>query len=137
MRSANLPAALVCAFASAVACAEWVKVDQATDTSPETFIDVKAIRQTGPMNIMRRVWQLNNLAKPSSVQALSIKTQVEYDCKDRRVRSIEEAYFPEHWARGERLAPAGTDAKPGDWNGITRGSLADAVFKRVCPSDDA
>jgi hypothetical protein len=137
VRRAKLSAALVGAFATTAVFADWVKIDRAADTGPETFIDVKAIRQTGPMNTMRRVWQLNNLAKPSNLQALSIKTQFEYDCKDRRIRVIEESYFPEHWARGERLPDGVPSDRPSEWSAITSGSLGETIFKRVCPSDES
>ena len=122
---------------STAVCADWVKVDRAGDTGANKFIDTKAIRQTGPMNTMRRVWELSNLATRSSNQALSIKSHVEYDCKDRRIRIIEVASFSEHWAQGEQLPAAGSDAKSGDWSDITNGSLGESIFKRVCPSDDA
>ena len=118
-------------------CADWVKVDSAADTGANKFIDIKAIRQTGPMNTMRRVWELSNLAKRSLGQVLSIKSHVEYDCKDRRIRIIEVASFSEHWAQGERLPAAGSDAKSGDWSDISNGSLGESIFKRVCPSDDS
>lgn len=132
-RSITLLALLV----STVVCADWVKVDSAADTGSNQFIDTKAIRQTGPMNTMRRVWELSNLARRSSSQALSIKSQVEYDCKDRRIRIIEVASFSEHWGQGERLPAAGSDAKSGDWSDIGSGSLGESIFKRVCPSDDS
>ena len=127
---------LLVLLVSTVVYADWVKVDSAADTGANKFIDTKAIRQTGPMNTMRRVWELSNLAKRTSSQVLSIKSHVEYDCKDRRIRIIEVAFFSEHWAQGERLPAAGSDAKSGDWSDISNGSLGESIFKRVCPSDD-
>ena len=129
--------ALLVLLVSTVVCADWVKVDSAADTGANKFIDTKAIRQTGPMNTMRRVWELSNLAKRSLGQVLSIKSHVEYDCKDRRIRIIEVASFSEHWAQGERLSAPESDAKTGDWSDISNGSLGESIFKRVCPSDDS
>lgn len=128
---------LLVLLVSTVVGADWVKVDSAADTGANKFIDAKAIRQTGPMNTMRRVWELSNLAKRTSSQVLSIKSHVEYDCKDRRIRTIEVAFFSEHWAQGERLPAPGSDMTPGDWRDISTGSPGETIFKRVCPSDDS
>ena len=120
---------------SATASAEWEKVKGAAGTSVEKFIDTETMRQTGPMNTMRRVWEISNLAKGSSNKALSIKSQVEYDCKDRRVRVLEENYFSEHWAKGDDVAGIAPNNKLGDWSGIAKGSIQETIFNRVCPND--
>ena len=100
---------LLLLFMSATASADWLKINSAAGTSPEKFIDMTAIRQTGPMNTMRRVWEISNLAKGASNKVLSIKNYMEYDCKDRRIRVLEESNFSEYWAQGEKLAVMGHD----------------------------
>ena len=127
---------LLLVFISTTVSADWVKIDVAVDTASEKFIDVKAIRQTGPMNTMRRVWEISNLAKGASNKVLSIKNDVEYDCKDRRVRVLEESNFSEHWAQGENLTLTGHDIKPGNWSDLSKGSVSETIFNRVCPNDD-
>ena len=122
---------------SATASADWVKINGAADTSPEKFIDTKEIRQTGPMNTMRRVWELTHLVRGASDKVLSTKNYMEYDCKDRRVRVLEESSFSEHWAQGENLTVTGPDNKRADWSAIGKGSVSETVFNRVCPSDES
>lgn len=73
-----LPLLLV--LASLPASAEWVKINPMAGATSEKFIDTKAIRQTGPMNTMRRVWEMSNLTKGASNKVLSIKNHMEYDC---------------------------------------------------------
>ena len=121
---------------SATAAAHWERITSATDNTAERFIDPTAIRQTGPMNTMRRVWELSNLNKGASGMVLSTKNYVEYDCKNRRVRVIEETSFSEHWAQGEELTLKRLDAKPGNWSDIGKGSVSDKIFNRICPNDD-
>jgi len=58
---------------STAASADWVKMSGPSGASPEKFIDTGAIRQTGPMNTMRRVWEISNFTKGASNKALSIK----------------------------------------------------------------
>ena len=107
----------------------------ASDSSPEKFIDTETIRQTGPMNTMRRVWELNHLAERAPNKVLSTKNQVEYDCKDRRFRVLEESTFLEHWAKGMALTSTGVDINPGNWRAIGKGSVTETIFNRVCPND--
>ena len=122
---------------SAIASAEWTKINDAANVSFEQFIDTKTIRQTGPMNTMRRIWEMSNLAKRAANNALSTKNYTEYDCKDRRVRTLEETSFSEPWAAGANLTVTADDAKPGNWSGITKGSTSEIIFSRVCPHDDS
>ena len=129
--------ATVADSAAPPALTEWIKINGIADTSFEKYIDTKAIRQTGPMNTMRRVWEISNLTKIASNKVLSIKRYMEYDCKDRRIRVLEESGFSEHWAQGATLTTTALDAKSGKWNDITDGSAVDIVFKRVCPSDES
>ena len=116
---------LLAILVSATVSADWMKIPGATETAPEKFIDMKAIRQTGPMNTMRRVWEISNLMKDAPDKVLSIKSHVEYDCKDRRVRVLEESNFSEHWAQGENLTLTVLDPKPGNWSDISKGSLSE------------
>ena len=120
---------------SASASADWVKINSALDTTSEKFIDAEAVRQTGPMNTMRRVWEISNLTTVASDKALSIKNYMEYDCKERRIRVLEESNFSEHWAQGESLTTTGQELKSGNWSGIRKGSVSETIFNRVCPSD--
>ena len=88
------------------------------------------------MNTMRRVWEISNLVKDSPNKVVSTKNHVEYDCKDRRVRVLEESNFSEHWARGENLTLTTRSPKLGDWSDISKGSPREMIFNRVCPNDD-
>lgn len=126
---------LILIFFSVIASADWVKINHAADTAIEKLIDLKTIRQTGPMNTMRRVWELSNLPKPTANKAMSVKNLVEYDCKDRRIRVLEESYFTEHGGLGERLESTAQSDKAGIWSDIGKGSITEAIFNRVCPND--
>ena len=128
---------LILVFTSAPASAEWLKIKGKADSSPGKFIDVETIRQTGPMNTMRRVWEIDHLAEPDSNGALSIKNYVEYDCKDHRVRMLEESSFTEYWAKGQNLASRVHDSKSAKWRAIGKRSVGEIVFRRVCPHDES
>ena len=127
--------ALLMLCSSASACADWVQVRSAADTAPEVFIEPSSVRQSGPMSIMRRVWEIRNFSPGLSGKVLSTKTRMEYDCKDRRLRMLEQSQFSAHWARGEPLPGLGTDSLPGPWSDITIGSVMASIFNQVCPHD--
>ena len=124
-------------FMNASASAEWLKIKGTAANSAEKLIDVETIRQTGPMNTMRRFWELNHLTERAPNKALSIKSYMEYDCKDRRVRVLEESSFTEYWAQGEKLALTVHDSQLTKWNAIGKRSINETVFKRVCPHDES
>ena len=48
---------------------------------------------------------------------------------------IEQNYFSQRGAEGETLVATERDAKANDWSQIAKGSLSEAIFSRVCPSD--
>ena len=87
------------------------------------------------MNTMRRVLEISNFPKGVSAKYLSIKSHVEYDCKDRRIRVLEENYFSEYWGQGESFAGTGRDVVSHDWGEIGKGSVTETIFNRVCPND--
>ena len=122
-------------FVSTGACADWVQIRSIADTATEVFIEPSSIRQSGPMSIMRRVWEIRNFSPDASNQVLSTKTRMEYDCKDRRLRVLEQSQFSAHWARGEPLPGLGTDIQPSPWSDIAAGSVMATIFSQVCPHD--
>ncbi len=121
---------------STAASADWLKVGGDAAAPADVFIDSTAIRQSGPMNTMRRVWELRNLGQPRADLAWSVKSHVEYDCKDRRRRVLDAIPFAAHWAQGSALPHAAQDAWPEAWRNIDQTGLHATVFKRVCPNDD-
>ena len=124
-------------FMHASALAEWLKIKGSAASSVEKFIDTETIRQTGPMNTMRRVWEIKHLAERAPNKALAIKSYMEYDCRDHRVRVLEESSFTEYWAQGEKLALTVYDSQLATWNAIGKRSVSESIFKRVCPHDES
>lgn len=131
-----LPCVLLLFSHTVCAGPAWLKVPAASDASMEKFIDTNNIRQTGPMSIFRRVWEITNHAQKNSDQGLSVKSQVEYDCMERRVRVLEESTFAAPWAQGEILNTVKPATSP-DWSAIGKGTGSEAIFFLVCPYDDS
>ena len=80
---------------------------------------------------------MRNFARREAHTALSAKSLWEYDCKDRRVRVLEETYYVGPWAQGDRALSQSKEVQFGVWSPIGKGSPTETIFNRVCPSDDS
>ena len=126
---------LVCLSASA----EWIRIGEKTHTTVEKYIDNETVRQSGPMAIMRQVWELDHYSIGEKDKAKSVKILAEYDCKDRRRRVLTELRFSELWATGESLVPS-TQHDKGQhteraWTKIEPQSISEIIIDEICPHD--
>ncbi len=121
---------------SVLASAEWERVGDMRQLPFEKYIDPDNVKQSGPMAIMRQVWEISNYLQPSHDRGASLKTLAEYDCQNRRLRVLKEFWFAEPWARGKELTPPEMNQAAGDWTPIQPGSVSEAIIDIVCPSGD-
>ena len=131
----TLLALLLLSFCVA-ASAEWVRVGDARLATLEKYIDPDNVKQTGPMAIMRQLWEISNFTEPEKDGALSAKILAEYDCQNRRYRTLEQHRFTEAWARGRQLKPPDLNQTATAWSAITPSSINAAVIDIVCPGGD-
>ena len=116
------------------ALADWSRIAEKSHPEPQQYIDLDSVKQTGPMAIMRRVWELRNYSKPVQDGVRSVKRLSEYDCMDRRHRVLQELWFTEQWAKGENVAPGRQDNGEPAWRPIEAKSVNEIIFDEVCPS---
>jgi len=131
----TLLALLLLSFCVA-ASAEWVRVGDARLATLEKYIDPDNVKQTGPMAIMRQVWEIGNFLQPGNDRVASVKTLAEYDCQNRKLRVLQEFRFTEPWAKGKEVTPANLNKAPSDWSTIPPNSVGDAIIDIVCPSGE-
>ena len=118
------------------AAAEWVKVGDTRQLKFEKYIDPDTVKQSGPMAIMRQVWEIGNLLEPGADRVASVKTLAEYNCQTRQLRVLQEVRFTEPWAKGKDITPANLNQAPSDWIAITPNSVGGAIIDIVCPSGE-
>ena len=116
------------------ASADWSRIAEKSHPEPQQYIDLDSVKQTGPMAIMRRVWELSNYSKPVHDGVQSAKRLSEYDCMDRRHRVLQEVWFAEPWAKGENVTPRRKDNTEPAWRSIEKKSINEIIFDEVCPS---
>ena len=118
--------------------AKWTymaKNDSATDDQPfSIYMDLKAIRKDG--NLVK-VWVLNDHAEREAgdLSYMSMILHQEYDCTDKKVRTLSWALYTGPMGEGEAIlsspVPA-PDAILEPWEYITSGTIEEVILDRAC-----
>jgi len=121
---------------SQAALADWSRVAETSHPEPQQYLDLDSVKQTGPMAIMRRVWELRNYSTPHHDKVRSIKRLSEYDCMDRRHRVVQELWFTDPWAKGENVPPLLRDDAELAWRPIAPRSINEIILDEMCPHEN-
>jgi len=121
---------------SQAALADWSRVAETSHPEPQQYLDLDSVKQTGPMAIMRRVWELRNYSTPHHDKVRSIKRLSEYDCMDRRHRVVQELWFTDPWAKGENVPPPLRDDAELAWRPIEPRSINEIILDEMCPHEN-
>jgi len=76
------------------------------------------------------VWQLQNLAQRNEQGALSVRTQVEFDCRFRKSRVMWVTLYPEA-DEGGAVISSGIESNP-QWIPAQTGDVADTLIDYAC-----
>jgi hypothetical protein len=76
------------------------------------------------------VWQLQNLAQRNEQGALSVRTQVEFDCRFRKSRVMWVTLYPEA-DEGGAVISSGMESNP-QWIPAQAGDVADTLIDYAC-----
>jgi hypothetical protein len=117
-------------MAAAPARAEWVRADKAGrgffsgySASTVYYFDPSTITKDG---IFRRVWEIHDLDDKGSSGERSVLAQVEYDCADKRMRTLKATGRSLGMARGEIISLRGV---LDDWITLRPGKEDEILFK--------
>ena len=113
--------------------ADWVPIIDANNTSFEKFIDLENVKQSGPMAIMRQVWELNNYLQKDASGIFSDKILVEYDCQNHQLRLLKRLKSTGHWAMNQELPSEIVTLTEGSWSPINPTSIEEKIINTVCP----
>jgi len=115
------------------ASAEWVQVGNTSQANFEKFIDPEKVTQSGPMAIMRQVWELNNYRQKGTDDVTSEKILAEYDCQNRQLRLLKRSRFTGLWSTGTELPLDKLSQTDSDWIPIEPKSIEEEIIDTVCP----
>ena len=104
--------------------AEWTSVANGKEST--YFVENSSIRKEG--NI-RKTWEIENLKKPQK-NVSSLRSRVEYDCKQERYRTLSFSTHTELMAKGS-IVDSGPIESP-SWNDIPPGTVSYHLYQYVC-----
>ena len=119
-------------FISPFVMAEWQLLSEANPQDSEQYIDLKNVKQTGPMAIYRQVRVLTQGAAVAANGVLSTLALYEYDCMNTKFRLVQTSGFSRQWAEGERMTDSASSS-PVKWLSLTEQTLGQKTFDLLCP----
>lgn len=109
--------------------ADWVEV-AFSDGGVIHHIDPTTIRKEGNFS---KVWTMENLPSARTMGDInnvwSMRSRMEFDCKQERRRSLSISAHSERYARGETL---GQENSPTQWIDLPPNSVGIIILNRVC-----
>jgi hypothetical protein len=109
-----------------ISCTAWAEWVQVADSSVSTyFIDRASIRKEGSL---RKVWELENFKKQEK-GVRSIRSRVEYDCKQERFKALTFSTHTELMAQGQVID---NDIGNFPWREIPPKTVSARLFEYVC-----
>jgi hypothetical protein len=128
-------ATILLVIASGSSAAQWVGVGNSADGQMEVYADAATIRRSGNTAVMS---DLSNY-KTTQVEArdphLSLKSQKEYNCGERRYRILAYTWHSENMSRG--IVVYTSDGKPSEWAPVMPGSIVEILWERACSTQTA
>ena len=112
-------------LASTLACADWVRFD--ADEGRVIYIDPATILKN---DNLRRVSQMQDLKAPTPKGERSMRSLVEFDCKNLRWRALSLFIYSGPKLTGSVIF--GETPTPGEWSGVSPGTLAETMLGHVC-----
>ena len=121
-------------LAQTAALAEWVSV--ATENQPviEQYINLKTVKQTGPMSIYRQVKVLSQGSEIAVNGVVSTLAVHEYDCMRSKVRIFPASGYSGQWANGEEVPVPLQSPNLSEWHALSLHRLGQKTFNLLCPS---
>ena len=121
---------LLCGLVSHGAMAEWVKVSGWQGTAMIPYFDPSSIKADG--DTVKVQWLFDLAAAdsaPNGKPFLSIKGDVEYNCKEDQQRVLGQTLQSKKMGEGEAVA---SEQKPPKWSYVSPDSAYDLIFAVAC-----
>jgi hypothetical protein len=107
--------------------ADWVKVDWNVERT--FYAEAALVRSSGAMV---RMWDLSDFKSAQmggGKPFLSMRSQAEYDCNEKRWRRLSMTEYSGNMAAGETVR---TDNNPIGWRAVGTGTALEALWKLAC-----
>jgi hypothetical protein len=118
-----------CAALTSTPCfAEWQLVDE--NMLGKVYIDPDRMKKS---TSYPEVWQLTDLKSRASTGVLSRQILIQYDCVDRKRRTLASSGHPDHMAKSK---PIFTDVSQGAWHPVPKDTVLEKILDIACEKED-
>ena len=117
--------AVILLLAAMRAQADWVRIAEVKGQAI-IYVDPSTVQKN---EAFRRLWELYDFAARSPDGDLSIRSFAEYDCPEKRARTLSGSSFSDQMASGRTVV---SSIPPAPWDYIAPGSVRSIVLKYVC-----
>ena len=119
---------------STTVLAQWQPLHHQRSTETAYFLDLRSVKQTGPMSIYR---QVKVLSQGSEQQPQLLESSVslhEYDCMSAKMRVLSVTRFSRPWGDGDKLEASQPPAGLHVWQALPQSPLGLQALDMLCPS---
>jgi hypothetical protein len=118
------PLILLLLLVNASAWAEWIKIDETDRTV--IYIDPERIQKNAQFPT---AWQLSDYKQANKRGVLSSQNLIEFDCKEKRRRTLAFTSHSENMAEGKVIFK---NLKSGQWRPVPHDSVAEQLMNMAC-----
>jgi len=106
--------------------ADWKYIATEIDSESEFYLNFETLRKEGNV---RRIWQLVNLKSGDKNGWASIRSRMEFDCKNETTQGFSMVAFSEKFAAGKDLFQSNQPTTKSD---VAPNTVGWTVLKEVC-----
>jgi len=119
---------LVLMASTAPSFAEWTLIDD--NVLAKVYFDPDKMKKS---TSFPEVWQMTDLKKRASTGAISRVILVQFDCVDKKRRTLASAGYSEHMAQGK---PIFSDASQGNWHPVLKDTVINTTLEMACAKEE-
>ena len=123
MKQFFLSIALVISFP---VLADWKYIATENESESEFFLDFETLRKDGNL---RRIWQLVNLKADDKYGSGSMRSRMEFDCKNETIQGLSLIVFADKFANGKVIRQFDTATSKSD---VAPNTVGWTMLKEVC-----
>ena len=109
--------------------AEWQLIDD--NYLAKVYIDMDKMKKS---TSYPEVWQLTDLKSKADTGVVSRQILIQYDCVDRRRRTLASSGHALHMAQGK---PIFTNVSQGEWHPVVKDTVLNTILDMACAREDA
>jgi hypothetical protein len=111
------------------ALAEWKLIDD--NYLAKVYYDPDRMKKS---TSYPEVWQLTDLKSKAATGTQSRQILIQYDCVDRRRRTLASSGHAQHMAQGK---PIFTDVSQGEWHPVAKDTVLNTILEIACAKEEA